>query len=231
MKKISIFIVLFIMFTPVYAKEKVEFSSCTDGDTFKIIYNNEVKTVRLLAVDTPESVHPKKEVEYYGKEASDYTCNVLKKANKIELEFDENSDKLDKYDRLLAWVFIDDKLLQESLIEGGYAKVAYLYGNYKYTTKLQELQEIASNKNIGVWDEEAKENFNPNQNEDKITTIEIIILFVILIIIMLFGTKKQKKKILKKVKKYKITRIILTNYTNFWVNSNHIKWSKRRKYV
>lgn len=201
MQKISIFIVLFIMFTPVYAKKKVEFSSCTDGDTFKIIYNNEVKTVRLLAVDTPESVHPKKEVEYYGKEASDYTCNVLKKANKIELEFDENSDKLDKYDRLLAWVFIDDKLLQESLIEGGYAKVAYLYGNYKYTTKLQELQEIASNKNIGVWDEEAKENFNPNQNEDKITTIEIIILFVILIIIMLFGTKKQKKKILKKVKK------------------------------
>lgn len=189
------------MFTPVYAKEKVEFSSCTDGDTFKIIYNNEVKTVRLLAVDTPESVHPKKEVEYYGKEASDYTCNVLKKANKIELEFDENSDKLDKYDRLLAWVFIDDKLLQESLIEGGYAKVAYLYGDYKYTTKLQELQEIASNKNIGVWDEEAKENFNSNQNEDKITTIEIIILFVILIIIMLFGTKKQKKKILKKVKK------------------------------
>ena len=201
MKKISIFIILFIMFTPVYAKEKVEFSSCTDGDTFKIIYNNEVKTVRLLAVDTPESVHPKKEVEYYGKEASDYTCNVLKKANKIELEFDENSDKLDKYDRLLAWVFIDDKLLQESLIEGGYAKVAYLYGDYKYTTKLQELQEIASSKNIGVWDEEAKENFNSNQNEDKITTIEIIILFVILIIIMLFGTKKQKKKILKKVKK------------------------------
>ena len=201
MKKISIFIILFIMFTPVYAKEKVEFSSCTDGDTFKIIYNNEIKTVRLLAVDTPESVHPKKEVEYYGKEASDYTCNVLKKANKIELEFDDNSDKLDKYDRLLAWVFIDDKLLQESLIEGGYAKVAYLYGNYKYTTKLQELQELASNKNIGVWDEEAKENFNSNQNEDKITTIEIIILFVILIIIMLFGTKKQKKKILKKVKK------------------------------
>lgn len=201
MKKISIVIILFIMFTPVYAKEKVEFSSCTDGDTFKIIYNNEVKTVRLLAIDTPESVHPKKEVEYYGKEASDYTCNVLKKANKIELEFDENSDKLDKYDRLLAWVFIDNKLLQESLIEGGYAKVAYLYGDYKYTTKLQELQEIASNKNIGVWDEEAKENFNSNQNEDKITTIEIIILFVILIIIMLFGTKKQKKKILKKVKK------------------------------
>ena len=184
MKKISLFIILFIMFTPVYAKEKVEFSSCTDGDTFKIIYNNEIKTVRLLAVDTPESVHPKKEEEYYGKEASDYTCNVLKKANKIELEFDDNSDKLDKYDRLLAWVFIDDKLLQESLIEGGYAKVAYLYGDYKYTTKLQELQEIASNKNIGVWDEEAKENFNPNQNEDKITTIEIIILFVILIIIM-----------------------------------------------
>lgn len=201
MKKISIFIILFIMFTPVYAKEKVEFSSCTDGDTFKIIYNNEVKTVRLLAVDTPESVHPKKEVEYYGKEASDYTCNVLKKANKVELEFDENSDKLDKYDRLLAWVFIDDKLLQESLVEGGYAKVAYLYGDYKYTTKLQELQEITSSKNIGVWDEEAKENFNSNQNEDKITTIEIIILFVILIIIMLFGTKKQKKKILKKVKK------------------------------
>ena len=121
--------------------------------------------------------------------------------------------------KILAWVFIDDKLLQESLIEGGYAKVAYLYGDYKYTTKLQELQEIASNKNIGVWDEEAKENFNPNQNEDKITTIEIIILFVILIIIMLFGTKKQKKKILKKVKKA-LDKQILSCYNNANIKTN-----------
>jgi micrococcal nuclease len=46
----------------------VEFNKCIDGDTFKVVLNDEVVTVRLLAVDTPESVHPDKEKEYYGDE-------------------------------------------------------------------------------------------------------------------------------------------------------------------
>ena len=76
----------------VYAKEEVTFSKCVDGDTIKVKVKNKEATVRMLAVDTPESVHPKKIVEYYGKEASDYTCNLITNAKKIELEYDTNSD-------------------------------------------------------------------------------------------------------------------------------------------
>lgn len=47
----------------------------------------------MLAIDTPESVHPTKGVEYYGEEASNYTCNLVTNAKKIELEYDKNSDK------------------------------------------------------------------------------------------------------------------------------------------
>ena len=49
----------------------------------KFLINGKEETVRFLAVDTPESVHPKKDLEYYGKEASNYTCNALKNAKKI----------------------------------------------------------------------------------------------------------------------------------------------------
>ena len=140
MKKnvVLIISIFFIFLDFVYAKEKVKFSSCVDGYTIKVIINDKEKTVRMLAIDTPESVHPNKDVEYYGKEASEYTCNKVTNAKKIELEYDDNSDKEDKYNRLLAWVYVDGKLLQEDLIENGYAKMAYLYGNYKYMDNLCE---------------------------------------------------------------------------------------------
>ena len=90
MKKVVILLsIFFIGLNGVYAKETVKFSDCVDGDTIKIIKNEKEYTVRMLAVDTPESVHPTKGVEYYGKEASEYTCNTVKNAKKIELEYDE----------------------------------------------------------------------------------------------------------------------------------------------
>ena len=105
-KKLIIFIsIFFIGISNIYAKEQVKFSDCVDGDTIKILLDNKEYTVRMLAVDTPESVHPTKKVEYYGKEASNYTCELVKNAKKLEIEYDDNSEKMDKYDRLLVWVF------------------------------------------------------------------------------------------------------------------------------
>ena len=69
-----------------------------------------------------------------------YTCSELKKADNIYLEFDENSDKLDRYNRYLAWVFVDDDLLQYKIVKKGLAKVAYLYDDYKY----KELSQFCS---------------------------------------------------------------------------------------
>lgn len=165
MKKKLVFLILFLLFSNnVYAKEEVKFFKCVDGDTIKVLIRNNEKTVRLLAVDTPESVHPKKSVEYYGKEASEYTCNTITNAKKIELEYDSNSDKEDKYGRLLAWVFVDDYLLQDLLIQNSYAEVAYLYGDYKYTSLLQDHQSIAEIKNEGIWNSSAREEYNIKNN-------------------------------------------------------------------
>ena len=120
----------FISINTVSAREKVAFSKCVDGDTIKVLIDNEEKTIRLIAIDTPESVSTSKEIEQNGKEASNYTCNSITNAKKIELEYEKS--KTDKYGRMIAWVWIDDILLQDELIKGGYAEVAYLYGKYKY---------------------------------------------------------------------------------------------------
>lgn len=154
MKKYFIFLCsLFFIFNISANAEvtKAKFYECVDGDTAKVKINNKVKTLRFLAVDTPETKHPKKGTEPFGKEASNYTCNKLKNAKDITLEFDSGSDKTDKYDRLLVWVFVDNKLLQEDLINKGYAKVAYIYGKYKYTDLLEEKEKIAKNKKVGIW--------------------------------------------------------------------------------
>ena len=202
MKKITIFIIsiFLININYVYAKETVKYAACVDGDTIKVFINNEKKMVRLLAIDTPESVKPDNEVEYYGKEASEYTCNKIKKAKKIELEYDANSDKYDKYDRLLAWVFVDGKLLQTNLVANGYAEVAYLYNDYKYTDILKEKQELASAKGIGIWDITAKEEYDKSISTDvsnideDYSNIEVLILTGLFLLFVFISKMVLKKK-------------------------------------
>lgn len=135
------------------SSDSVTFSKCTDGDTAHFMINGDESTIRLLAIDTPETVKPNTPVQPYGKEASDFTCNALKNANEIKLEY-EPSNETDKYGRKLAWVFVDDQLLQLQLIENGLAEVAYLYGDYRYTNDLQEAQQQAKNKQYGIWSQE-----------------------------------------------------------------------------
>ncbi|MBQ7136800.1 MAG: thermonuclease family protein [Bacilli bacterium] len=155
MKKIYVlFLGLIVLgFNPVFANEKVEvkFSKCVDGDTAKFVLDNKEITARFLAVDTPETVHPTKEEEPFGKEASNYTCEKLTNAKEIILEYDDGSDKFDKYDRHLVWVHYDNNFLQEELISLGYAKVAYLYGEYKYTEDLQNKEIVAKSEKAGIW--------------------------------------------------------------------------------
>lgn len=154
MKKIIIVLIFLTFFNiNVYAntKEKVTLVKCVDGDTASFKVNGETIKVRFLAIDTPETVHPTKEAEAYGKNAKEYTCNKLTNAKKIELEYDDKSTKYDKYNRLLAWIWVDEKLLQEELIVVGYAKVKYVYGKYSHLDILYQKEEEAKNKNLGVW--------------------------------------------------------------------------------
>lgn len=148
---IIVIVAIFLSFTGEDKTLIVTLDMCVDGDTAKFFTDEGSKTVRFLAIDTPESVHPTKEVEPYGIEASTFTCNELKKAKSIVLELDNSSDKYDKYNRMLAWVFVDDILLQKKIIEIGYAKVAYLYGDYKYTDILRAEEAESHEKGLGIW--------------------------------------------------------------------------------
>lgn len=139
-------------------EEIVTLEKCIDGDSAKFKSNDgTIITYRFLAIDAPEIDNIVTGAEPFSEEASKYTCDMLTNAEKIVLEFDEEASKEDEYNRGLAWTFVDDVLLQEKLIEKGYAKVGYLYGSYKYTAELQEKEEEAKKKKIGIWQEEDEE--------------------------------------------------------------------------
>ena len=207
MKKIMInsimFLTLFLVgIGNVFANDTVILKKCVDGDTAQFILDDEVIKVRFLAIDTPESVHPTVEVEAYGKDASSYTCELLTNAKKIELEYEKN--KTDKYGRYLAWVWVDDLLLQDELIKNGYAEVAYLYGDYKYTSLLQDHQEIAKAKKLNIWSVENNIQTTSLENEEKNIEIKSIIFIAISILILYFLYKKgiiTKSQLKKKIKK------------------------------
>ena len=125
-------------------KKDASLISCVDGDTMVLMIENKSEKVRLLAVDTPERNQP------YYRVASDFTCNLLKDSTTLQIEMDKNAT-YDSYERLLAWVWVDDELLQSRLVGYGLAKVAYLYDEYKYTSQLQNIQQQAKFKKINLW--------------------------------------------------------------------------------
>ena len=189
MKKILFIITLFFTFTiNTYAKKlEVTLDKCVDGDTAWFNLDNERIKTRFLAINTPESTN---KIEAYGKEASNYTCNMLTNAKKIEIEYDNNSDKFDKYDRHLVWVFVDDTLLQEKLLEEGLAEIKYIYGDYKYLDDLKKVESTAKKNKVGMW----------SDSKDDYSTYLIIIGAIIIILVFIFS-KKGRKKILRELKK------------------------------
>ncbi|MCP3807103.1 thermonuclease family protein [Paenibacillus sp. Lou8.1] len=121
----------------------------TDGDTFKALVKGKEEKIRLLLVDTPESVKQGTPVQPFAKEASDFTLKQLKKGN-LELELDIS--ERDKYGRLLGYVWVGDKMLNEQLLEQGYARVAYVYQpNVKYVDQFEAIQTTARKAGVGIW--------------------------------------------------------------------------------
>lgn len=111
-------------------KNQIELINCIDGDTANF---TKIGKTRFLIIDTPES---NERVEPYGKQASKFTCDTLKKAKLITYEYD--GKKKDKFDRTLAWIFVDGKLLQELIAKEGYIKKFYIYKeHYKYEDRVR----------------------------------------------------------------------------------------------
>lgn len=177
-------------------KIEVKFSEKVDGDTAKFELNGEMITVRFLGIDTPETVHPTKGEEPFGKEASKFTEEALKNANKIELEYDSHASETDKYGRHLAWIWVDGALLQEELIQNGLAKTYMLQDNYNYAGVLQEAEETAKLEKKSLWSTEKTEN-NSKTNEEKSVeendkTLEVLLLGMAFVVGILIRIGKKR---------------------------------------
>lgn len=161
MKRLVLLILLLIPIN-IYAKDVVTLDKCIDGDTASFYINGNLEKVRFIAINAPEYTS---KIEYYGKESSEYVCNKLTNAKSIELEYDPKSDMKDKYDRVLAWVYVDNELLQKDLVKNGYAEVAYIYDKYLYVDDLCSIQDNAYNNRVGIWAYNKKVGYCNNHKE------------------------------------------------------------------
>ena len=122
-----------------------------DGDTIKVERGGEIVTLRLIGMDTPETVHPSRGVECYGPEASARAHELLNNAS-VRLEFDPSQGRFDKYGRTLAYVWMrDGRMFNEVMIEEGYAE-EYTYDTaYKYQARFRAAEEAARAAGKGIW--------------------------------------------------------------------------------
>jgi micrococcal nuclease len=131
--------------TPAYV------SAITDGDTFKIQLEGETQTVRIIGIDTPETVAPRKAVECFGKEASNRLRDIILHQT-VYLDSDDSQSNRDRYNRLLRYVFLADGTdVGFLMIQEGFA-LEYTYRTpHRYQSEYRLAQEDARNNALGLW--------------------------------------------------------------------------------
>lgn len=137
------------LITQNFNEDKYKVVRVVDGDTLIVQIDDKEERVRLIGVDTPESVHPdaSKNVEA-GKVASEFTKSRLE-GEYIELEFDVQ--ERDKYGRLLAYVWHNGEMFNKVLLREGYAQVATFPPNVKYVEEFTQLEREAREAKRGLW--------------------------------------------------------------------------------
>ncbi len=134
-----------------------------DGDTIEAVFigkdspyeNSQKFKIRLIGCNTPE-LNIKKNIgpEYWAEEASLFTKHELENRY-IQLSFDDISDKKDKYNRLLCYVWVDEFCFNKILIESGNAR---FYPNFNFNSKMMNTfslaEEYAMTNRMGMWKNE-----------------------------------------------------------------------------
>lgn len=152
---------------------QAKITSVTDGDTVTAQAGTKSYKVRLIGVDTPETVHPSKPVSFYGKEASNFTKENL--TNRY-VYLEKDVSETDKYYRSLRYVWLSlpenlaypsfedvrDKMFNGILLREGYATLATFPPDVKYLDYFRKIAKTASLKEIGLYNEAAREKFDSN---------------------------------------------------------------------
>lgn len=127
-----------------------------DGDTIHVLMAGRDTTVRLLGINTPETVKPNSPVECFGPEASAFAKNTLE-GQRLTLEFDDSQGRLDKYGRTLAYVWLPVAtggldLFNRDLVAQGYAyQRQYGINPVAWQSELIQAQQHAQTAGSGLW--------------------------------------------------------------------------------
>ncbi|MGH9186629.1 MAG: thermonuclease family protein [Acidimicrobiales bacterium] len=126
-------------------------ATVVDGDTIEVIVAGQRERVRLIGIDTPETVDPRRPVECFGREASDHTSTLLPHGTPVRLERDVEAR--DDYGRLLAYVFrpSDGLFVNVALVEDGYATVLTIPPNVAYAGEFADAAGRARESGRGLW--------------------------------------------------------------------------------
>ncbi len=135
------------------AQELVRVTRVVDGDTIILATG---QRVRLLGVNTPELNKPKKPVEPFGKEATEFTKRMVE-GKWVRLEIDTHATERDKYSRTLAYVFLEDgTFLNAEIIRLGYGFAVRNTPPLKYEYEFVQLELKAKKQRRGLWARQGK---------------------------------------------------------------------------
>ena len=124
--------------------------SVVDGDTIVLRVQDRTETVRLLGIDTPETVHPTKPIECFGPEASAFTKATLVEGSLVKLLRDV--EPRDRYQRLLVYLFLaDGTLFNQLLIDRGLARTLSIEPNTAFASQFASHESSARNRRVGLW--------------------------------------------------------------------------------
>lgn len=136
--------------------ENVRVERVVDGDTFKAVVDGELVSVRIIGIDTPETVKPGAPIDCFGPESSDFAKALLSGAD-VTLEFDDTQGRFDRYDRVLAHVWLPTANGGQVLYGGEVVAQGYGYENQygdeptTWTSVLRELEDSAKSNDAGLW--------------------------------------------------------------------------------
>ncbi|WP_017380475.1 thermonuclease family protein [Paenisporosarcina sp. TG-14] len=121
-----------------------------DGDTAVVNYEGKNLSVRYLLIDTPETKHPQMGIQPFGPEASNRNKELIN-SGKLAIEFDIG-ERTDRYDRLLAYVYVDGVSVQETLVREGFARVAYIFPpSTRHLDVYKAAEKEAKDAGRGIW--------------------------------------------------------------------------------
>ncbi len=137
--------------TPTTQANIVTVTRVVDGDTIIVAMPGGTEKIRLIGINTPETVDPRKSVECFGKEASRRTHELIE-GRTVRIEADAKAGDRDKYGRLLRYIYLTDgTLVNESLIRDGYAHENGYGHTYTERDRFRAAEVEARAAHRGLW--------------------------------------------------------------------------------